>query len=46
MGAPGDLFSLVDNGTFTAVLAPEPAALGLLAFGAVALGIMRRKSLS
>jgi hypothetical protein len=46
LGAPGDLFSLVDNGTFTAVLAPEPAALGLLAFGAVALGIMRRKSLT
>ena len=46
LGTAGDVFSLVDNGTFTAVLAPEPATLGLLAFGATALGFMRRRSLS
>jgi hypothetical protein len=48
LGAAGDLFSLVDDGTFTAVVTavPEPTTLGLFAFGAAAIGFMRRRSLS
>jgi hypothetical protein len=37
------LFDLVDNGTFTAVLIPEPAPLALLALGVAGIGLVRRK---
>ena len=46
LGASGAPFRAAGTGRFAAVLASEPATLGLLAFGGAALGLMRRKSLS
>jgi hypothetical protein len=50
LGAAGDVFSLVDSGTFTPVATPvhipEPASLGLLTFGVAALALKRRNSVA
>lgn len=41
--ASSGVFDVLDNGTFTAMLIPEPASLGLLALGVVGIGVVRRK---
>jgi hypothetical protein len=37
------LFDVVDNGTFSAVVIPEPAPFALLALGVAGVGLVRRK---